>query len=154
MDGGVLRETHKLIGMREPREVACAAVRGKPSRMKDAEGSSDSRGGGKVSVREGVLTNSSIELEESAEQDVLDKVRGLEDAGKSHPRDLSSWRMSLKIISSGTRAPARMADSALIPGDLLVCGADLVENGFGVVPRGVLFFTLFLSRSPELMAES
>ena len=34
---GVMRETTKLMGMRESRRAAWSAVRGKPSRMNDAE---------------------------------------------------------------------------------------------------------------------
>lgn len=123
MDAGVLRDTHRFMGTRFASEAAWVAVRGKPSRMKDAEGSSEGCGGGKVSLSEGVLTKSSTEEAEDSDADAaaaaLESVKGLEDKGKSHPRDLSSCRMSRRIMSSGTSAPERIAVSARIPG--VVC---------------------------------
>ena len=46
IEGGVTRCTTKLIGTRESKLVAWEAVRGKPSRMKDAEGETDLLGDG------------------------------------------------------------------------------------------------------------
>ncbi len=43
---GVMRLTTRLIGTRESRRDACMAVRGKPSRMNEAEGEVDTAGAG------------------------------------------------------------------------------------------------------------
>lgn len=70
------------------RLAAWAAVRGKPSRMNDAEGDN-------LRVRAGFPVN---------------------DEGTSQPFDVSSEEMRSMIIESGTRLPACIADSALRPG--------------------------------------
>jgi len=85
--------TTRFTGMRESRRAACVAVRGKPSRMKDAEGSSEGCAG----------------------------IASLTDVCRETQRfDLSSLRISLRIMSSGTRLPAFIADSARRPVTQLV----------------------------------
>jgi hypothetical protein len=115
---GVLRLTTRLMGMRESRDVACVAVRGKPSRIKEAEGEEEVCGD-KV-AREGVFTKSSIPEELSKLCDISvaveESVSGCWDAGGAiQPRVLSSWRMRRRIMESGTRLPDAIVDSALIP---------------------------------------
>ena len=128
MRAGVLRDTQRLMGIMDESADAWAAVRGNPSRMKDAEGSGE--GWGEVEVREGVLTKSSTEEEESSsaeEEAALESVSGGVDVeGNSQPRDLSSWRMRRRIMSSGTSLPDRMVDSARIPGGCLVSEDHIV----------------------------
>lgn len=103
-----------------------------------------------------MLTKSSAdEAAAKADAAALESVKGLADEEKSHPRDLSSCRMSRRIISSGTRAPERMAVSARIPGARLLAFLRSCYSGeYASAPRGVLFFTLSRSKSPELIAES
>lgn len=85
---GVIRETTKLTGIIESSLLACTDVRGKPSRIKDAEGEDDGAAG----------DGSVIEV-------VLD----------THFFAFKELRMSFKIMSSGTRLPALMAPSASNP---------------------------------------
>lgn len=82
---GVMRETTKLIGTRESRRTAWPAVRGKPSRMNDAE----------------------AELERGEGEDEV--------AIGSHSLVVSSETIRRSIVSSGTRLPERIAPSASRP---------------------------------------
>lgn len=95
--------------------------------MNDAEGASDGR------------------VCEASERDVLEGTQDLA---------LSSVRMRRRIMSSGTREPAFMWDSASRPRGDCVNYLILNESGKGAIPNGVLLRTAFLKRSPELRAES
>ena len=66
------------MGIRESSFEACGEVRGKPSRMNEAEGEEEGRAGA-ASVR-----------------DVVDGIQDL---------DFNSERMRRRIVSSGTREP-------------------------------------------------
>ena len=57
-------------------------------------------------------------------------------------------------MSSGTREPAFMWDSASRPRGDCVSYLMMSDRGKGVIPNGVLLRTAFLKRSPELSAES
>lgn len=83
---GVIRETTKLMGTRESRRAAWPAVRGKPSRMNDAE----------------------AELERGEGEDGV--------AIGSQSLAVSSDTIRRSIVSSGTRLPERIAPSASRPG--------------------------------------
>lgn len=113
------------------RSSCCAwdAVLGNPSRMKLASGSSDVCGGTVVS---GESRKESISKSTEDDESVI--VAG-PPGGSNQPRVLSSLRISRRIMSSGTRAPLLMVDSAFIP-------------------RGVRAFTLERNRSPEEIEES
>ena len=115
IEKGVLRETTRLMGIKASSCVAWEAVRGKPSSMKDAEGSSDVWG--EDWAREGCSTYRSVSKScWAADAAVEDSVRGcVPPGGKSQPLVLSSWRMSRRIIASGTRAPDFIVLSALMP---------------------------------------
>lgn len=90
--------------MRRSRRVAWWAVRGKPSRIKDAEG--------EVEVE--VESWGGLELEESeAREDETRDSIGV--VVESQFLERSSARMRLRIVASGTRSPAFMTDSALRP---------------------------------------
>lgn len=82
---GVIRETTKLMGTRESRLAAWPAVRGKPSRMNDAEAELE-RGGCEDEVTVG-----------------------------SQSLAVSSETTRRSIVSSGTRLPELMAPSASRP---------------------------------------
>lgn len=84
MSIGVRRDTTRLMGIRASRREAWVAVRGKPSRMKEAEG----RGEGAADTAE---------------------------VGASQFLERSLARIRRRIISSGTRLPCLMADSASSP---------------------------------------
>lgn len=86
MAGGVRRWTTRFMGIKLSRDVAWVAVRGKPSRMKEALGF-------RIGV-ELVAVGGSV----------------------SHPFEESSEDMRSRMRLSGTRSPARMVDSALRPG--------------------------------------
>ena len=103
-------------------------VRGKPSRMNDAEGASEGR------------------VCEASEREVLEGTQDLA---------LSSVRMRRRIMSSGTREPAFMWDSASRPrGD---CISYLIMNGSGKMSYPMGFYCgQHFSRDPrssELRAE-
>ena len=94
---------------------AWEAVRGKPSRMKDASGCSDhlysvSRGGETDTMsscgRDGVLA---VETE-------LTVIDCAPPFGMSQPRVVRALRIRRRIIESGTRAPRFMRDPAWVPG--------------------------------------
>lgn len=70
------------MGIKASRREACAAVRGNPSRMKEADGSGEG---------------------------------AAEEVGESQFLECSLARIRRKIVSSGTRLPFFMADSASIP---------------------------------------
>lgn len=89
MSTGVSSETTRLMGIRASSREAWIAVRGNPSRMKDAEGEVD--GGERL-------------------WEVVDVLCG------SQFLDWSLARMRRKIISSGTRFPDFMVPSASRPG--------------------------------------
>lgn len=67
----------------------------------------------------------SMSMSEGEEEEVDGDV-GVQDremgggvvVGVSQPRDFSSWRISRRIMASGTRAPDRIVDSALMPFDI------------------------------------
>src|SRR5699024_2669680 len=84
-DGGVRRCTTKFTGTILSRLPACATVRGKPSRMKEALGEM-----GVVCCDEGVFFG-------------------------NQPLDLNSEEIRSSIIESGTRLPDCMTASALRP---------------------------------------
>lgn len=88
MSIGVRRETTKLMGIKASRREAWVAVRGNPSKMKEADG----RGEGAA--------------EAEAEE---------ENVGESQLLERSLARIRRRIISSGTRLPCLMADSASSP---------------------------------------
>lgn len=79
------------MGIRRSRDAAWVAVRGKPSRMKEAL---------RFSIRVVVVV-----------------VGG---GAESHPLEESSEEMRSRMTLSGTRFPARMVDSALRPSYLCV----------------------------------
>lgn len=106
---------------------AWTEVRGKPSRINDAEGASEGR------------------VCETSEREVLEGTQDLA---------LSSVRMRRRIMSSGTREPAFIWDSASRPRGDCVSYLMMNESWEGVVPNSVLLRTAFLKRSPELRAES
>lgn len=127
---GVRRETTRFIGMRLSSWVAWLAVRGKPSRMKEAEGSLDVCGGAVRLARVGVLTKwSSMEI--SWSWDVAERVRVLAVGGLIQPRVFSSWRMRRRIIASGTREPDFIVLSAFMPGGKLVWFLEVENWGEG-----------------------
>lgn len=64
------------------------------------------------------MSASVSELKEE-EVDIEERVKGLGLVGKSQPRVLSSWIMRRRIMASGTRAPERIVEAALMPGELL-----------------------------------
>ena len=102
-------------------------MRGKPSRMNDADGASE----GRVCA--------------ASDREVLEGTQDLA---------LSSVRMRRRIMSSGTREPAFMWDSASRPKGDCISYLNMYENGEGDIPNDVLLRTAFLKRSPELRAES
>jgi hypothetical protein len=104
-EGGVRRCTTKLTGTRLSRLVAWEEVRGKPSRMKDAEGSIEWDW---VGVEEG-------EGEEGADE-----------AGWSQPLLFISSEMRLRIMESGTRFPDCIAASAFKPDLVRDCSNGLL----------------------------
>lgn len=83
---GVRRETTRLIGIKASRREAWVAVRGNPSKIKEADGSGEG----------------------AAEEEE-------EEVGESQFLERSLARIRRRIISSGTRLPCFMADSASIP---------------------------------------
>ena len=85
---GVMSDTTRFMGIKESSFEACGEVRGKPSRMNEALGEEEGRAG-TASVR-----------------DVVDGIQDL---------DFSSERMRRRIMSSGTREPDCMWDSASWP---------------------------------------
>ena len=145
------------MGIKASSWVAWDAVRGKPSRMNEAEGSSDVRGGVGDCASDGGETKASVSKSESweaAPREVEFRVNGdWCEAGNNQPRVLSSWRIRRRIMASGTRDPERMVLSALMPG-IIVSGGFRDWERERVVPSGVWFLTLSRRRSPELMAES
>lgn len=88
-EGGVLRCTTKFTGTKLSRLVAWLAVRGNPSRMKEAEES--------IEGEDGVA-----ECEDS-------------DCGRSQPLVFISSEIKFRIIESGTRLPDCIAASAWTP---------------------------------------
>ena len=115
------------MGMRASSFRAWTEVRGKPSRINDAEGASEGR-------------DCTV-----SEREVLEGTQDLA---------LSSVRIRRRIMSSGTREPAFMWDSASRSRDDCVSYLVTNESGEGDIPNGVLLRTAFLKRSPELRAES
>lgn len=88
-DGGVKRWMTKLMGTIRSRLVACTAVRGKPSRMNDADGAMEVGCGFD---------------EDEGDCVVLD--------GVSQPLVANSEEMRSSMTASGTRFPACMSASA------------------------------------------
>lgn len=91
------------MGIMASRRVAWVAVRGKPSRMKEAEGR-----GERV-----VVEGERVVVEEEGERVVVEE-EGEEEA-ESQFLERSLARMRRRIMSSGTRLPCFMADSASRP---------------------------------------
>ena len=85
---GVISDTTRFMGINESSFDAWGEVRGKPSRMNDASGEDEGEAGA-ASARE-----------------VLDGTQDL---------DFSSERMRRRIMSSGTKEPDCMWDSASWP---------------------------------------
>lgn len=127
-----MSDTTRLMGTRASRRAACVAVRGKPSRMNEAEGAGDGEGVGGEGVSEVCVGSQFF--------------------------DFSSARMSRSMVSSGTRFPDFMALSASRPayGEVVswwyfLGGGRRDRDG---APREVCLRTLCRRRSPELTAES
>lgn len=127
------RCTTRFIGIRLSRFEACVAVRGNPSRIREAE-----------EVRAGAAD-------------------ALPEAEESHPLDDSSEDINSNIVASGTRFPELRAVSTLAPGCMLVSvwlihfrrqNADKEPLKVINIPKAVLFRTLSLNRSPELIDAS
>ena len=89
MGAGVTSDTTRLMGTRASRRAACVAVRGNPSRMKEAEGAGE--GGAACSGESDECVGSQFFA-------------------------FSSARINRRIMSSGTKLPDFMALSASSPG--------------------------------------
>ena len=91
---GVISDTTRFIGIRESSFDAWGEVRGKPSRLNEAVGEGEGRAGA------------------ASGWDVVDGIQDL---------DFNSERMRRRIMSSGTREPDCMWDSASWPaGEMLL----------------------------------
>lgn len=137
-EAGVISSTTKFTGTSLSRAVAWEAVRGNPSRIKDAE--EDIEGGGAV----------------DEEVDNCAEVCGDVSDGGSQPLDDNSEEMRFRIIESGTRLPDCIATSAWTPIEYLLAISlriDQITTGVNQcdLPSGVLRRTFSRKRSPELM---
>lgn len=100
-DGGVKRWTTKFIGRIRSERIrsklkACTAVRGKPSRMNEADG-------------EGVV---GVGWDDDDGEDVAEEWDCVCSDGVSQPLVFSSVEMRSSITPSGTRLPAWISASA------------------------------------------
>jgi hypothetical protein len=97
-------------------------------------------GGALMAAREGCSTKESVSKSScAAYMDAEESVIGVgPPGGKSQPRVLSSWRISRRIMASGTRAPDRIVLSALIPGDR-ISRRILIGDGESNTERGLVF---------------
>jgi hypothetical protein len=122
---GVLIDTARFIGTMLSKFEAWAAVLGKPSRRKEAEGSLVGCGSFIAAEDERkVATPASSSQEGASAVVVADEHRvmtfdfGSDDSNQ--PRWVSSWRIRRSIRSSGTRPPAFIVLSTLMPRIMLV----------------------------------
>lgn len=113
------------MGMRRSRAVAWGEVRGKPSRMKEVEGSEDGETCCCCSCSccwEGETGSFSSPGEAVA---AAATSEGGVEVGVSQLREVSSERMRERMRGSGTREPDRIREAAWRP----ACINDLVRKG-------------------------
>jgi hypothetical protein len=134
MSIGVTRCRTRFMGRRRERELACFAVRGKPSRINEELGSFD----GSIAEEAEPLSADNVDM-------VF--VSGVEVDNQF--LEVSSLRINSRMSGSGTRDPEFMNDSACMPGTCQ-CDCPIQKHGT-ILPRGVLSLTLSLNKSPVLM---